>query len=200
MNILHIESSIFTNDGVSSQLSRVLIEQLTQSNHHSQVKSRQLGAESIPHFDGQVLTALSTAPEQRSEQQQALADFADQQIEAVQWADILVLGMPMYNFGVPSALKAWLDYLARAGVTFRYTESGPEGLLKNKTAYIVTTRGGRYKNSDADSQVPFIKTFLAFLGIEDVHIIYAEGLNLGEGERQQAIDQAKNEIATIVTA
>ncbi|NVK87852.1 MAG: NAD(P)H-dependent oxidoreductase, partial [Gammaproteobacteria bacterium] len=101
MNILHIESSIFTNDGVSSQLSRALIEQLTQSNHHSQVKSRQLGAESIPHFDSQVITALSTAPEHRSEQQQALVNFADQQIEAVQWADILVLGMPMYNFGVP---------------------------------------------------------------------------------------------------
>lgn len=100
-------------------------------------------------------------------------------IAEVQAAEVIVLGVPMYNFGVPAQLKNWIDAISRNGVTFRYTENGPEGLLKGKKVYVALARGGRYRGTEADSQVPYLRTVLGFLGMTDMHFIYAEGLNMG---------------------
>ena len=100
-------------------------------------------------------------------------------IAEIKAADTVVLGVPMYNFGVPAPLKNWIDAISRAGVTFRYTEKGPEGLLKGKRVYVALTRGGKYRNTPADTQVPYLQTIFTFLGMTDVHFVYAEGLSMG---------------------
>ena len=100
---------------------------------------------------------------------------------------MIVIGVPMYNFGVPAQLKNWIDAIARAGVTFRYTEKGPEGLLKGKKVYVALTRGGKYRNTPADTQVPYLTTVLGFLGMTDVQFVYAEGLAMGpDAERRRS--------------
>ena len=108
----------------------------------------------------------------------------DALIAEVQAADVVVLGVPMYNFGVPAQLKNWIDAIARAGVTFRYTANGPEGLLKGKKVYVALTRGGKYRDTPADTQVPYLKTVLGFLGMTDVQFVYAEGLAMGDADAE----------------
>ncbi|WMS86110.1 FMN-dependent NADH-azoreductase [Pleionea litopenaei] len=200
MNILHIESSIFAENGVSSQLSRTLLEKLTLENPGSEIRHKHFGQEPVPHFDGETLQALMQDPDSRSGEQKDKVAYADQQIADVQWADVIVIGLPMYNFSVPSMLKAWFDFIARAGVTFRYTEKGPEGLLLNKKVHILATRGGQYKDTPIDTQIPFVKTFLNFLGITDINVIYAEGLNMGDDLKTLAIADAENQIQQLQSA
>ena len=110
---------------------------------------------------------------------------------------LLVIGLPMYNFGVPSSLKAWFDHVARAGTTFRYTEQGPEGLMKGKKVYVLATRGGYHAGTAADQQTPFVRRFLSFLGMDDVEFVYAEGLATGDENRQQALDEANARLAVL---
>jgi FMN-dependent NADH-azoreductase len=121
-------------------------------------------------------------------------------IDEIAVADVVVLGVPMYNFGVPASLKNWIDAISRAGVTFRYTEKGPEGLLKGKKVYVALTRGGQYRDTPADTQVPYLKTVFAFLGLTDVSFVYAEGLALGAATEQAAIASALEQIDEAVTA
>ncbi len=124
----------------------------------------------------------------------------DALIAEVAAADVVVLGVPMYNFGVPAPLKHWIDAIARAGVTFRYTASGPEGLLKGKKVYVALTRGGKYRNTPADTQVPYLRTVLGFLGMTDMHFVYAEGLALGAEAERAALASAHDEIDDAVAA
>ena len=144
----------------------------------------------MPHpiLDEAALGALFTPADQRTPEQSARVALDDALIAEIQAADAIVLGVPMYNFGVPAPLKNWIDAISRAGVTFRYTEKGPEGLLKGKTVYVALTRGGKYRNTPADTQVPYLQTVFTFLGMTDVHFVYAEGLAMGpdaeaEGDR-----------------
>ena len=123
----------------------------------------------------------------------------DALIAEVQAADVIVLGVPMYNFGVPVQLKNWIDAIARNGVTFRYTANGPEGLVKGKKVYVALARGGRYRGSAADTQVPYLKTVLGFLGITDVHFIYAEGLNMGPEAAAQGFAEAEADLAAALS-
>src|SRR5690606_22026455 len=123
----------------------------------------------------------------RTPEQQTLAATADAAIAELQAADVLVLGVPMYNFGIPSTLKAWIDSIARAGTTFRYTANGPEGLLKGKQAYVLAARGGAYQGTPADTQTPYLKTFLGFVGITDVTFVYAEKLNMHADQQPQIL-------------
>ncbi|TVZ37164.1 FMN-dependent NADH-azoreductase [Alteromonadaceae bacterium 2753L.S.0a.02] len=186
--ILHIDSSIFGEGGVSSKLGAELLKRLESQLGELAVSYRDLSADPIPHFDANTIAAISSGE----------AQLSDQLIAELQAADILVLGVPMYNFGVPSQLKAWFDHVARAGVTFKYTESGPVGLVQGKQAYVLASRGGKYQGTPADSQTPFVKTFLGFLGITDVRFIYAEGLNMGEDSRAEGIASAETAIANWV--
>jgi len=121
-------------------------------------------------------------------------------IAEVQAADVVVLGVPMYNFGVPAQLKNWIDAISRAGVTFRYTEQGAEGLLKGKTAYAALARGGHYRGTAADTQVPYLATVLGFLGMTDVRFVYAEGLALGPEAERAALAAAYDEIEAAIAA
>ncbi len=193
MNILRVDSSVFAEGGVSHQLADELIAALLQPG--DKVVNRDLAAEGVPHVDPARMQALGTAAADRSERQQAMVDYADAQIEQVQRADVLVIGVPMYNFSVPSVLKAWFDHIARAGVTFEYTSAGPRGLLQGKRAFVITTRGGLHRGQPSDTQVPFIRNFLAFIGISDVEVIYAEGLNMGGDQREQGLSEARQMMA-----
>ena len=199
-NVLRIDSSLFEENSVSQQLTEELIDKLVGKYPNLNVKRRNLNEEGVPHLDTNWVTALSTAPEQRSEDQRHKVSYSDQLIEELQQADILVIGAPMYNFNVPSVLKSWFDHIARAGVTFAYTAEGPKGLLSNKTAYVITTRGGLHKDQPSDTQIPFIKNFLAFVGITDVRVIYAEGLNMGNDQRDTGLAEARASIDELLAA
>ena len=195
--LLRLDSSLFSNNGVSSQLSDELVEKLQQKYPELEVVQKDFAKTPIPHQDASYIQAISTSAEERTDEMKEKAAFSDGLIKEVQDADAIVIGLPMYNFGVPSMLKAWFDHIARAGTTFQYTENGPVGLLKGKKVYLVTTRGGFHKDAPTDTQIPFVKTFLNFVGLDDVEIIYAEGLNLGEDSREKGIETAKAQIDTI---
>ena len=199
-NILRIDSSIFTSESVSNQLLDEIVEEFQRRQKTLICVRHNLANEAIPHLDAAWINAVNTVEDERTLEQQKMVNFSDQLIDEIVKADTLLLGVPMYNFGVSSALKAWFDHIARAGVTFRYTSEGPEGLLKNKTAIIVTTRGGMHKGKDSDTQIPFVKNFLAFLGITDVKVIYAEGLNMGNGAREVGLSEAREHIKQILAA
>ncbi|NPU93606.1 MAG: FMN-dependent NADH-azoreductase [Gammaproteobacteria bacterium] len=199
MNLLHISSSLFGADGKSSQLSRHFIEQFQAQNAGGKVTERDLAANPVPHLDLTRLQANLTAPEQRTAEQQALATLADELIGELQTHDVLVLSVPMYNFGIPSTLKAWIDHVARAGITFKYTATGPVGLLKNKKAYVMAARGGAYQGTAADTQTPYLKTFLSFIGIDDVTFVYAEKLNMNADQQPQILADAKAEIDKLIS-
>ncbi len=192
--ILHIDSSLFSENGASSTLARQFVDTLRKRDPATRVHHRDLGRDPVPHLDATRLTAISTAADQRTPEQQAVADQADTLIEELQAADLLVLGVPMYNFSVPTQLKAWLDHVARAGTTFRYTENGPEGLLKGRRAVIFTSRGGVHQGSETDTMTSFLRTILGFIGIEDVKIVYAEGLNMGDAQRDTSLAGATAEL------
>ncbi len=182
--VLRIDSSLFGPEGVSNQLNAHLIEQITENTDDVNVTTRSLTHGEIPHFTYETIESIGAGT----------AKLADSLIAEVQAADIIVLGVPMYNFGVPSEFKAWFDHIARAKVTFEYTANGPVGLLKNKKVYVVTTRGGIHKDQSTDTETPFLKTILSFVGLDDVEFIYAEGLNMGDDTRDNAISEAKQHI------
>ena len=190
--ILAIHSSASGEHSASRQLAQHWMQ-----NQQARIEEVDLSAANIPHLNGETVGAFFTPPAQRTAEQQQAVVLSDFYIKQLQDADALVISVPMYNFGVPSTLKAWFDHVARAGVTFQYTETGPKGLLQNKKAIIVTSRGGLYKESGFDHQMPFIKQFLGFIGITDVQVVYAEGLSMGEDAKQAAMSQAKAHLESI---
>lgn len=195
MNILQINTSIRLEDSHSSRLANTISERLLARHPEAARVVRDLGRTPHPMLDAAALAALSTPAPQRTPEQAARVALDDALIAEVQAADVLVLGVPMYNFAVPVQLKNWIDAICRAGVTFRYTENGPEGLLKGKTVFVALARGGRYRDTAADSQVPYLRTVLGFLGMTAVHFIYAEGLNMGDEAARQGFAQAHADLA-----
>src|SRR5918994_7115479 len=144
MKILQIKASVFNGSGQSSRLSDQLVAQLRAENPGAQVIQRDLVAEPVPHLDAARVAAFFAKPEHRTAEQKAVIAYSDALIDELRRADVLVLGLPMYNFGVPSQLKSWFDHIARAGETFKYTEKGALGLLTGKKAYVFAARGGLY--------------------------------------------------------
>ena len=179
MKILQINASVRREGANSTQLANQVVSRLKSIDPAAQVTVRDLAVNPPPALDEATLDALFTPAAQRSPEQAARVALDDALIAEVQAHDTLVLAVPMYNFGVPAQLKNWIDAIARNGVTFRYTAQGPEGLLKGKTVYVAFARGGRYRDTPADAQTPYLKTILGFLGMTDVHFIFAEGLNMG---------------------
>ncbi len=192
-NLLQLNTSIFGADGQSSRLADAFVEQLRTAEAFD-LTFRDLGADPVPHLTAAVAGAAMAPLAERTPAQRAEAALADTLIDELAAADVIVLGLPMYNFSVPSALKAWFDHVARAGTTFRYTASGPEGLLGDKKVYVFAARGGTYAGTDADLQTPYIRQFFGLLGIEDIEFVYAEGLNLGEDSKQAALAKADTEL------
>ena len=194
MQILQINSSARSAGANSTRLADAITARLKAANPAAVVELRDLAANPHPVLDEAALGALFTPAEQRTPEQAARVALDDALIAQVQSADAIVLGVPMYNFGVPVQLKTWIDAIARAGVTFRYTENGPEGLLKGKKVYIAFARGGRYRGTAADTQTPYLQTVLGFLGMTDLHFVYAEGLNMGEDAVKQGFAEAAADI------
>ena len=193
-NILHVTASIRSGESVSRKLGNQLVEKIGQGTDAS-IVTRDLAANDLPLIDADRFAANLPPPAERDEKQQALADVADALIAELQAADTLVLSLPVYNFTMPSTLKAWADLVARAGTTFRYTESGPEGLLTGKKAYVVIASGGTPIGSEIDFLTPWLRHFLGFLGITDVEIIAADGIMGIDGE--QKIEAAAQTIETL---
>ncbi|MGC1507155.1 FMN-dependent NADH-azoreductase [Ketobacter sp. MCCC 1A13808] len=193
MNLLHISSSLFSDQGNSKQLADHFVQTWIAQHPDGAVTERDLSKDPVPHLDQATFTANITAVDQRTEQQRAQARLADTLVEELMEADVLVLSVPMYNFGIPSTLKAWIDNVARAGTTFKYTATGPVGLVKNTKAVVLTARGGAYVGTPNDTQTPYLTTLLGFLGITDVQFIYAERLNMEPEKAPEIINRAKAE-------
>lgn len=192
--LLQINASLFSDQGQSSRLADQFVTAWLASHPGSKLVRRDLAAAPVPHLDGGRFQSFLAKPEERSAAQNEVVAYSDALIDELKAADVLVLGVPMYNFGIPSVLKAYFDHLARAGITFRYTANGPEGLLTGKKAVIFAARGGLYAGTPKDSQTTYLKDFLGFIGITDVEFVYAEGLNLGEEPKAKALDQAHNRL------
>jgi FMN-dependent NADH-azoreductase len=195
--LLQLNSSLFAANGQSSQLSDRFVAAWQDANPHGQVVVRDLAKNPVPHLDGDRFGAFLSKAEDRTAQQQTVVDFSDALIEELRNADVVVLGLPMYNFGIPSQLKAYFDHIARAGVTFRYTDKGPVGLLTGKKVYVMATRGGMYAGTPRDSQTAYVRDFLAFIGITDVEFVYAEGLNMGAESKDTALANAGTAISRL---
>ena len=200
MKILQVNSSARRDASHSTRLANRIVERLREEAPGATVTVRDLGADPHPALDEAALGALFTPAAQRTPAQAARVALDDALIEQVKAADVIVLGVPMYNFGVPVQLKNWIDAIARAGATFRYTEKGPEGLLQGKKVYVALARGGLYRGTPADTQVPYLQSVLGFLGMTDVTFVYAEGLNMGDEAQRQGLASAFEQIEELVAA
>jgi FMN-dependent NADH-azoreductase len=196
MNILQINSSVRGNQSESSRVANAIVAKLAAADPGATVTVRDLGANPHPVLDEAALGALFTPADQRTADQAARVALDDALIAEAQAADVIVLGAPMYNFGMPIQLKAWFDAIARAGVTFRYTANGPEGLLKGKKVYVATARGGVYP-ADADPQVPHIRMLLNFLGLTDHAFIHSPAQSMGPEAAAQGQAEADAAVAAL---
>lgn len=198
MNILQVNASARREGSNSTRVANTIVAHLQARNPVARVTIRDLAITPHPLLDERALGALFTPAEQRSPEQAERVALDDALIAEIQQHDTIVLGVPMYNFGIPVQLKNWIDAIARAGVTFRYSEQGPEGLLAGKTVYVALARGGRYRNTPNDSQVPYLKTVLGFLGMTDVRFIYAEGLAMGPEALERGLAEAQADMKAAV--
>ncbi|MBZ2169218.1 MULTISPECIES: FMN-dependent NADH-azoreductase [Marinobacter] len=195
--ILVVTASMFGKQGQSSQLVSRTLESLKDNYPDAEVNYRDLASEPVPHLDAERFQSFLTPEEDLNAEQKAALNHSNELIDELKQADVVVLGVPMYNFGIPSVLKAYFDHIARAGITFRYTENGPEGLLEDRPVYILAARGGMYANTPNDSQTPYLRSFLNFLGLKDLHFVYAEGLNMGDDQKQNALEEAHERIEAV---
>ncbi|MDM3872556.1 NAD(P)H-dependent oxidoreductase [Porticoccus sp. W117] len=188
--LLSLQSSLFGAEGASGKLSEGFIARLQKNHPGLKITHRDLNQDPVPHLNAETFSGFSLDANERNASQQQAAQLSDQLIEELKDSDTIVLGLPMYNFGIPSTLKAWMDHIARAGVTFRYGENGPEGLLTGKKLYVIATRGGQYAGTPADTQTEFVRNLFSFVGIRDIEFIYAEGLAMSD-IREQSLSQAE---------
>ncbi|MEI8644897.1 NAD(P)H-dependent oxidoreductase [Pseudoalteromonas sp. Hal056] len=189
--VLVLNSSLNGEQGNSTKLSQQFVEQLA-NNQQISVTTRDLSDNVIAHLTQTEMAAWMTDANERDDEQKALAAISDDLIAELNDNDLIVIGMPMYNFGIPSTFKAWIDRIARAGITFKYTEQGPVGLITDKKVVVLAARGGMYQGTEMDTQTKYLKDVLGFVGMTDVNFIYAEGLAMPGAE--QSLEAAQNEI------
>ncbi len=197
--LLQIKSSIFSDGGQSSRLADEFVAAWREANPDGSVMVRDFAREPVPHLDAARFGAFLAKPAESTPEQRTVIAYSDALIDGLQRADVVVLGLPMYNFGVPSTLKAYFDHVARAGITFRYTANGPVGLLTGKKVYVFAARGGLYQGTPRDTQSAYVREFLKFLGMADIEFVYAEGLAIDEASKVAALARAKNEIRRLVS-
>ena len=185
MKLLHIDSSILGENSVSRQLSAAVVANRRLRDPRLEVEYRNLAVEPLPHLDGASLAKANPAEAEAAER--AMQQFLD--------ADVIVIGAPMYNFSIPSTLKAWIDRIAVAGRTFRYTEKGPEGLAGGKQVIVAGAFGGIHAGSPTDFVEPYLRQVFGFLGITDIEFVRADGIAYGPEQREQAINAALIRIA-----
>ena len=196
--VLVLKSSILAGYSQSSQLADFYVDQAKSQGND--VTVRDLAAQPIPVLDGELVGALRPSDAPLSPRQQEALALSDELIAELQAHDEVVIAAPMYNFNIPTQLKNYFDLIARAGVTFRYTEAGPEGLVKGKRAVVISSRGGIHKDTASDLLTPYVKLFLGFIGITDVEFVFAEGIAYGPEVASKATAEAKEAIQQIVTA
>ncbi|WP_085317177.1 FMN-dependent NADH-azoreductase [Derxia lacustris] len=197
MKILQILSSVRAADSNSTVVAKRIVDKLVAANPGAEVTLRDLGAHSPALLDGAAVGALFTPADQRTPEQAARVAIDDAYIAEIQAADVVVLGVPMYNLNVPAQLKLWFDAISRARVTFHYTANGPEGLLTGKKVYVAFARGGKYRDTAFDTQTPYLKVALGFLGMSDVQFVYAEGFAMGAEAATAAFADADAQIAAL---
>lgn len=196
-SVLLIQSSIFGDQSKSLGLAREFLAQYP----HASIVERTLTLASMPHLDGETFAAMAVPEAQRTDRQKALVALSDTLIAELEAADTIVLAVPMYNFSIPSTFKAWIDHVARAGRTFRYTAAGPEGLLKGKKVFVVTARGGVYSGDSPqrafDFQEPYLRAVLGFLGLDNVTFVHLEGLKVSPEAAADGLARARGAINTL---
>ena len=175
--ILQINSAARSQGAQSTLLADEVSAKLQQAHAGAKLVVRNLLADNLPHLDDATLGAFFTPRRARTAEQNAIHAKSEALIAELQAADVVVIAAPMYNFGISSQLKAYFDWIARAGITFKYGANGPEGLVTGKKVIVVSARGGKYSGTPNDSQTPYLKSFLGFLGMTDVSFIFAEGLD-----------------------
>nr|MBO2511583.1 FMN-dependent NADH-azoreductase [Gammaproteobacteria bacterium] len=195
--LLVIESSARQEGSISRQLTEDFLAKWRAAHPADSITIRDLAKSPVPHLDETLLGGWMKPAEQQSAAEQAALARSNELTQELLDADVLVLAAPMYNFAIPSTLKAWLDHVLRAGVTFKYTEAGPQGLLSGKRAYVLTARGGIYSGTALDHQEPYLRQALAFIGIHDVTFIHAEGLNMGAEFSAKGLSQARERLAEV---
>jgi FMN-dependent NADH-azoreductase len=198
--LLQINASLNKGNGQSSLLANQFVAAFHRRRPEAKIVVRDVAAaaEPVPHLNAERFNAFIAKPEQRSAAQRAVVAYSDILINELKEADVVVLGLPMYNFGVPSQLKAYFDHIARAGVTFQYTEKGPAGLLTGKKVYVFAARGGLYVGTPLDTQTSYVRDFLRFLGMDDVEFVYAEGLAISPESKEVGLAKAVAEIERLV--
>ena len=196
MKLLHIDSSILGDNSASRQLSQQVVQAWQAADSSIEVVYRDLAADAISHFSSATLLAAGTPEEARDAALAHEAKLSAQTLQEFLDADAVVIGAPMYNFSIASQLKAWIDRVAVAGKTFRYTEAGPEGLCGNKKVIVVSTAGGLHVGQPTRvGHEDFLKVFLGFIGITDIEFVRAHGLAYGEEPRNNAMQAAQAQIA-----
>ena len=196
--LLQINSSLQGAGSRSTGLATRIAESLLARHPGATRIIRDLGADPIPHLDGGTFEAFCDPAAAVTQAQRSGLALSNALIAELEEADVLVIGAPMYNFGIPSTLKAWIDHVTRARVTFRLTDAGPEGLLRGKKAYVAIARGGKYLGNGADLQTAYLEMALGLIGITDVDFIYAEGLALGPHSEATALEEAHLSIQRVL--
>lgn len=195
--VLIIESSARQQDSVSRQLTRAFIQHWQAAHPGDEITLRDLALNPLPHLDADLLGGWTKPEAQRSAAEAQALIRSNELTDELLAADVLVLAAPMYNFTIPSTLKAWLDHVLRAGITFKYTPTGPQGLLTGKRAVVLTARGGIHAGASSDHQEPYLRQVLAFIGIHEVEFIHAEGLNMSGDFHEKGLNQAKARLAAV---
>ncbi|UMR33134.1 FMN-dependent NADH-azoreductase [Massilia sp. MB5] len=202
-NVLYINSSVRSSGSLSRQLSAEFIAKWRAANPGDSIVERDLAAQPVPHLSEEMMGAFFTAPEQRNAEQAAVVKTSDALVAELFAADVIVIGAPMYNFSISSTLKAWIDHIARAGLTFKYTENGPVGLVQGKQVYVFTASGGVYSEgpgSGFDFLSTYLRAALGFLGMSDIRFIQAEGVAGGEQAVADTVAKGRQTIEQLLAA
>ncbi|TVO74096.1 FMN-dependent NADH-azoreductase [Sedimenticola selenatireducens] len=196
--LLHIDSSARLEGSDSRRLSQQFVQQWVDNHPDYKVVERDLASKPLPHLDERMLATMMSPSDQHSSEMSVIADRINLLVGEFLAADAIVLGVPMYNLGIPSTLKAYIDHIVMAGKTFTYTDTGAVGLVEDKPVYILTARGGIHAGAASDQQAPYLETLFNFIGIKNVNFIHSEGLNMGDAMRSQGIQSAQQEIERLV--
>ena len=198
MKLLHIDSSVLGDNSVSRQLTAQTVAQWKARHPDAEVSYLDVAAQAPSHLNADSLGFRLPAGSALTEVQQRENAISEALVTQFLAADVIVVGAPLYNFSIPSQLKAWIDRICQVGRTFKYTDKGPQGLAGGKTVVVVSTRGGKYSTSDAgnamEHQESYLKTVFGFLGITDVRIVRAEGLNMGPEAKAEALGAAEKDL------
>lgn len=196
--VLVLKSSILASYSQSNTMADYLVEQWREKHTADEITIRDLAVNPVPVLDGELVGAMRPSDNPLSTRQQEALDLSNELIAELKAHDVIVIAAPMYNFNISTQLKNYFDFIARAGVTFRYTENGPEGLVNGKRVIVLTSRGGMHKDTATDSMAPYLNTILAFMGMTDVNMVFAEGIGYGPEVAAKAIADAKETINTLI--